>query len=100
MPVQMQAVIRVNPGKLRPMLALLTEELIPIMETQGWKLLGCFTGVSGPRNTIIDLWEMDDMEHFRRAYQGFAAHPSFPSIRDRLDQYVQEEVLTFLDRVK
>lgn len=98
MSVHLHAVIRANPGKIGPLLELLTQELIPIMEAQGWKLIGCYTGKTGPINTIIDLWELEDMEHFRRAYDGFMAHPSFPSIRQRLDAYVAEETLTFCDR--
>lgn len=98
MSVHLHAEIHVVPGKLQLMLALLKDELIPIMEGQGWKLVGCFTGVSGPRNTILDLWELEDLEHFRRAYQGFVTHPDFPSIRDRIDQYVEKETLTFYDR--
>ncbi len=98
MSVHLHAVIRTRPGKLMPMLALLKEELIPIMESGGWKLIGCYTGKTGPINTIIDLWELDDMEHFQRAYAVFTGHENFPSIRERLDQYVIEETLTFCDK--
>ncbi|MCG2840541.1 NIPSNAP family protein [Sandaracinobacter sp. RS1-74] len=98
MPVYLEARIRAVPGKLRPLVELLSGELIPLMQGQGWKLQGLFVGKTGPINTIINLWELEDMEHFRRAYGGFVGHPDFPSIRARLDSHVQEEVLTFLDR--
>ena len=97
MSVYMQATISVTPGKLPQMLELLKKELFPIMEAQGWRMAGCFTGISGPRNTIVDLWELDDLEHFRRGIGGFLQHPEFPSIRDRLSEWVQEEVLHFLE---
>ena len=97
MSVYMQATIRVTPGNLIPMLKMLKTELFPIMEAQGWRMAGCFTGISGPRNTIVDLWELEDLEHFRRGIRGFMAHPDFASIRDRLNVWVQEEVLSFLE---
>ncbi len=98
MSAYLHAEIHAVPGKLQPLLAMLKDELFPVMEAQGWKLIGCFTGLSGPRNTILDLWELRDMEHFREAYQGLVSHPNFQSLRERLDAYVESETLTFYDR--
>lgn len=98
MAVYMQAQIRAVPGKLGALLELLTTRLVPIMEAQGWKLEGLFVGRTGPINTITNLWQLEDLEHFRRAYAGFMSHPDFPMIRATLDTHVQEESLTFLDR--
>lgn len=98
MAVYLQAVIRSQPGQFAPLLELITSELVPIMEAAGWKLHLCLTGKTGPINTIIDIWELEEMEHFQRAYAQFMRHPSFPAIRARLDQMVAEETLTFCDR--
>ena len=99
MSVYLQATISATPGKLPQLLELLKKELIPIMEAQGWRMAGCFTGISGPLNTIIDLWELEDLEHFRRGIKGFTEHPEFASIAARLSEWVQEEVLHFLEPV-
>lgn len=98
MPVYLLANLRIVPGKMQPMLALLKDGLVPALERQGWKLAGCFTTLSGARNTIVDLWELDDLDHFQRGYQGFIDDPQFASIKAGIDAYVAEEVLTFLDR--
>lgn len=96
--IHLQVLTHAAPGKLPPLLELLTRELIPLLQSQGWQLVGCFTSRTGPINTIIALWELEDMEHFRRAYRGCAVHPAFPDLRARLDACVQKETLTFLER--
>jgi len=99
MPVYLHASLRIAPGKLQAMLDLLRDDLIPIMEAQGWRILGCFTNISGARNTILDLWELNNLDHFKQGYKGFMEHARFAAIKGRIDEFVVEETLTFLDRI-
>ncbi|MDE2620783.1 MAG: NIPSNAP family protein [Sphingomonadales bacterium] len=99
MAVYLHAEIHVRPGHLADMLNLLEHTIVPQMEGEGWKLLGCHTGISGPRNTIIDLWELDDLEHFRRAHAAILGKlPPDNDLRAKLDAWVESETLTFLDK--
>ena len=98
MSVYLHAEIHVRPGHMADMLAMLETEIKPMMEAQGWKMLGCFQGLTGPRNVIVDLWELDDLEHFRRAYASLGQLAPTDTLRARLDSWVVRETLTFLDR--
>jgi hypothetical protein len=70
-----------------------------MMESQGCQMLACYTGISGPRNTIVDVWQLDDLEHFRRAYgQTLGQLPPDNDVRADLDAWVESETLTFMDR--
>lgn len=99
MPVYMQATIRAVPGKL-PKLQETLLKMFPILEANGWKLHGCFVHATGLNNTITDLWEMDDMEHMKRARAAMARHADFPEIRKALDECVRDEELIFMDRFR
>lgn len=99
MPVYLHAEIHVRPGHLDDMLNLLETTIKPMMEGEGWKMLACYTGISGPRNTIIDIWELDDLDHFRRAHEAQLAKLTPENdIRAKLSAWVESETLTFLDR--
>lgn len=99
MPAYLHAEIHVRPGHMNDMLALLEHTLKPMLEAEGVKMLACYTTITGQRNTIIDIWEMDDMEHFRAAY-GRSLGKLAPDndVRAKLDRWVEHETLTFMDR--
>lgn len=99
MAVYLHAEIHVRPGHINDMLHLLEHTIKPMMEAEGVKMLASYTGITGPRNTIIDIWEMDDMEHFRAAYaRSLGKLPPDNDLRAKLDSWVEREVLTFMDR--
>lgn len=94
----LKAEITVQPGHLAAMLELLRERIFPIMEGKGsWRLAGCFVQRTGRLNTIVDLWEMDDLGDFTRTYQVFREQPDYPEIRVLLDRYVETETLVFME---
>jgi hypothetical protein len=99
MSVYLHTEIQVRPGHLPDMLHLLEHEIKPTMEAEGWKMLGCFQGISGPRNFILNLWELEDLEHFRRAYASSLGKllPS-DTLRTKLSQWVERETLTFFEK--
>lgn len=99
MTVHLHAEIHVRPGHMNDMLDLLEHTIKPMMEGEGVKMLACYTAATGRRNTIIDIWEMDDMEHFRAAYaRSLGKLAPEDDLRGKLDSWVEREVLTFMDR--
>ena len=74
-------------------------ETVPLLEGWGWKLVGAFLQRTGKLNTVIDLWELDDMNHFDAGLKQFVAHPRFPAIKAVLDETVQSETIVFADRL-
>lgn len=73
-------------------------EAVPILEANGWRLAGAFVQRTGRLNTVIDLWELDDFNHFDRALQAFIGHPRFGEIKAVLDETVQSETIVFADK--
>jgi len=73
-------------------------EAVPLLEGWGWKLSGAFVQRSGKLNTVIDLWEIDDMNHFDEGLKKFVAHPRFAAIKAVLDDTVQSETIVFADK--
>ena len=97
--VHMLSSIHVRPGKTPELLELLRDEVFPILEGKaGWKLLGCFEQRVGRLNTLVDLWELDDYNHFHLAFAAYRADPDYPAIRQRLDALIEQETLVFMDR--
>lgn len=74
------------------------EEAVQILEEAGWKLSGAFTQRTGRLNTVIDLWELDDLNHFDRGIKALVGHPRFPSISKALAESVKSETIVFADR--
>jgi hypothetical protein len=70
-------------------------EAVTILEAEGWRLAGAYVQRTGRLNTVIDLWELDDMNHFDRGLQAFAAHPRFAAIKAVLDETVECETIVF-----
>jgi hypothetical protein len=66
-----------------------------ILEAEGWSLAGAYVQRTGRLNTVIDLWELADMNHFDRGLQGFVAHPRFAEIKQVLDETVNRETIVF-----
>ncbi|WP_197277120.1 NIPSNAP family protein [Sphingomonas profundi] len=96
--IYLKAEIEIRPGHVPQMLELLTKRIFPIMGGPGgWHMLGCFVQRTGRLNTIVDLWGLEDMGHFDRAYAIFREHPDYPAIRVELDSHVEKETLVFMD---
>ena len=71
---------------------------VPILEAQGWRLAGAFVQRSGRLGTVIDLWELDDFQHYDRALQALIADRRFPHLKAVLEQTVISETVVFADR--
>lgn len=74
-------------------------QAVPILEGLGWKLTGGFVQRTGRLNTVIDIWELEDFEHFDRGLKAFVAAPGFLAIKAALDETVTSETIVFADRL-
>lgn len=97
--ITMHSTIHVRPGKMPAMIELLRDRMVPILEGKaGWKLVGCYESRVGRLNTLVDVWEMEDYNHFTRAFDAYRADPGYPAIRLALDEIVEEETTMFMDK--
>ncbi len=95
MSVYLKATIRLHPGKLAQFKATL-EQVIPIMESNGWKLLGSWHHATGPTNTVTDLWELEDANRYASARAALKGEVN-PEIRKSLDECVRDEQLELME---
>ena len=74
MSIFMQATVELNAYKVEDFLQVMRDNLIPLMEEQGWRLHGCFVERFGSVKPAIvtDLWEMEDMAHVERVLNATA----------------------------
>lgn len=102
MSIFMKATIEAHANRVPELIETLTRDVFPIMESQGWRLHGCFVQRFGQIKPaiIVDLWEMEDMNHFDRVIKGdaYRNHPKFAEFRKVLDAAIISEELTFLDK--
>ena len=40
---------------------------VPVLEREGWRLAGAFVQRTGRLGNVIDLWELEDYQHYHRA---------------------------------
>lgn len=73
-------------------------QAVPILEAQGWRLAAALVQRTGRLNTVIDLWELRDFNHFDEGLQTLVAHPRFAEIKAGLDRTVKSETIVFADR--
>lgn len=73
-------------------------EWVPIIEESGWKLHAAYMHRTGRLNTVIDIWEVEDMNHIDRGFMQLMAHPRFAEFKKVLDETVKSETLVVLQK--
>ena len=74
------------------------EELVAIAERAGWKLKDAFVQRTGRLNTVIDIWELQDMNHYARGIQAIVSHPESARLLATLAETVISETVVFADK--
>jgi hypothetical protein len=95
MSVYLHVTLEIHAAGLGRFLAAMEETAVPILEREGWKLAGAFVQRTGRLGNVIDLWELDDFEHFDRGIQAFSARPEFPAFKKVLEETVISETIVF-----
>ena len=74
------------------------ERVLPIVEGKGWKLIAAFIQSSGRFNTAIDIWQLEDLNHYERGLNALTTHPDYPIIAAALALSVERETVVFMNR--
>jgi len=94
MSVYMQSTLELKGGAL-PQFSEAMMRLLPIVEAVGWKLHHALVQTCGRLHTVVDLWEMDDLNHYERGLTALMGHAAFPAIEKVLIETVQKETVVF-----
>jgi hypothetical protein len=98
MSVYIHVTLEVHAAGLGKFLGAMEKTAVPFLEGQGWKLSGAFVQRSGRLGNVIDLWELEDFQHYDRALQAFMADAAFPAFKKVLEDTVISETVVFADR--
>jgi hypothetical protein len=90
--------IKVRPGKM-PDFCELMPRLVPIMEANGWRLLGALTNLGGRINVVVDLWQIPDANALPGGLVALLAALEWPDISRALAEYVEDEVIQLMSRL-
>jgi hypothetical protein len=74
------------------------ETILPIVERAGWKLAGAYTQRTGRLHTVIDLWELEDLNHYDRGLKALGGEKNYAEIAAALAECIERETTVFLDR--
>jgi hypothetical protein len=97
MTVFLHATIEVNAAKM-PLFLETIEKVVALVTKAGWKLNGAYVQRSGRMHTVIDLWELDDYNHYDRGIRAIGASPDAAAIGAALAESIKSETLVFLEK--
>jgi len=92
--VYMTAQIKLHPGKLPDFIALIND-LLPVVQKHGWKLVGSYAGMVGRLNTVLDFWELPDPNAVEKAL----SDPELQKHGARIAEIVEDETLSILTKL-
>jgi hypothetical protein len=95
--VYLHVTLEIHAAGLSKFLAAMEETAVPFLERQGWRLAGAFVQRSGRLGNVIDLWELDDFQHYDRALRAFYGEPTFAAFKQVLEETVISETVVFCD---
>jgi hypothetical protein len=73
--------------------------LVPVLERNGWKLLGAYQTRIGRLWEVWDIWEVDDANHIGSVLSTVSADPEFREWAAGLGECVEVEELRYLDKL-
>lgn len=98
MSIHLQATLEIEAAGFERFVATMARA-VPILESVGWKLDGAFMHCTGRLNSVVDLWRLEDYNHYERGMQALMNHADFPQIRQALAETVRNETLVFMQRL-
>jgi hypothetical protein len=97
MSVFLHVTLEIHAAELGRFLEGMGETAVPFLERQGWRLAGAWIQRTGRLGNVIDLWELEDYQHYHRALAAFAADPSFAAFKAMLERAVISETVVFAE---
>ncbi len=98
MSVHLHVTLEIHAAGLARFLDGMDKTAVPFLEKQGWRLAGAFVQRTGRLGNVIDLWELEDFQHYDRALQAFMGDPAFPAFQAMLAETVISETVVFADK--
>ena len=95
MSVYLHVTLEIHAAQLDRFMDGMARTAAPFLECAGWRLRGAFIQRSGRLGNVIDLWELEDFQHYDRGLSAFAADPGFPAFKAMLDEAVISETVVF-----
>jgi hypothetical protein len=95
MSVYLHVTLEIHAAGLQTFLTAMEETAVPVLEKAGWRLAGAFIQRSGRLGNVIDLWELDDYQHYDRGLQALYVHPGFAAFKQVLEETVISETVVF-----
>ena len=99
MTLHMKSTLEVEANGFAHFVALMSE-MVPILEREGWKLEGAFMHTTGRLNTVVDLWQLEDYNHYGSGLAVLMGHPEFPRFAQTLGEVVRNETVVFLQALE
>ena len=99
MSVYVIATIEVKAGAMPRFMSAIAE-MIPILESVGWKLASAYTLRTGQLGTVIDVWEMADFNAVNVGMGAIATSPRFPQIQAILQETIAKETMVLADKLE
>jgi hypothetical protein len=97
MSVYLHVTLEIHAAGLGRFLEAMEKTAVPFLEREGWRLAGAFVQRSGRLGNVIDIWELDDFQHYDRALKKLGADPAFPAFKTVLEETVISETVVFAD---
>lgn len=94
MAIYMQSTIELKAGGVERFSETMVE-LVAIVEAEGWRLVNAIMQVSGRLHTGIDLWQLDDLDHYQRGLAALRGHARFAQIAAILGETIERETVVF-----
>jgi hypothetical protein len=95
--VYLHVTLEIHAAGLTKFLDAMEKTAVPFLEREGWRLTGAFVQRSGRLGNVIDVWELEDFQHFDRGLKAFGADPSFAAFKQVLEETVISETVVFCD---
>lgn len=98
MAVYLHVTIEVASGAFEKFLAAMPQAVEFLEGQAGWRLLGAYMQQTGRLYTIIDLWELQDMNHYDRGFKQLTGAAFFPAFKAVVDEAVLKETIVLAER--
>ena len=67
--------------------------MLPVLEREGWKMLGAYQALIGTYTQVIHVWRIEDPNHHPRALQAAFADQGFATAIGELAEVVEDETV-------
>ena len=86
-----EATLRCVPGKMKELMEVFEKEYLPASDRLGRKMVGQWTVSIGALDTVVDIWEYQDLHHMARFNEARAKDADFAKASEHLRALIAYE---------